>query len=115
MTVSAEWRPLIHEALTLGTPRGRLSVFIPVIVTLALIPVAWLERTLPPLSICNALLGSNCWSVGITRGISSILKGQYAQAWHYNPLAYVALIIMLGIVTFDAFGAVQTRFAREKT
>ena len=107
---SAATSPLfLREAITLATPRGRLSIFLPVLATLALFPVTWLERTLPQLSICRLMLNEWCWSVGITRGVSSLLKAQFAQAWNYNPLSYLVLAVMLSIVVVDAFRYAQSR------
>lgn len=103
MATSFSATKLLREAVTLATPRGRLLVFVPVLALLASIPVTLLERTLPQLSICHALLGEYCYSVGITRGVASILHGAFTQAYNYNPLAYPVLAIMLAIVFFDAW------------
>jgi hypothetical protein len=94
---------LLREAVTLATPRGRLIVFVPVLLLLAAIPVPFLEQTLPQLSICHALLGEHCYSVGITRGVSSILHGAFVQAWSYNPLAFPVLAVLLSIALLDTW------------
>jgi hypothetical protein len=94
-------RAFLREALTLGSPRGRLFVFVPVLIALALLPVAWLARALPQFSICNRVLGEYCYSVGITRGVSSILHADFAGAWQYNPLSYLVLAVMAAVVLSD--------------
>ena len=50
----------------------RPYIFIFVLLILFLIPISTIEST-PNLSICKRVLGDNCPSTGITRGVSSLL------------------------------------------
>ncbi len=78
----------------------RLYVFSCVLLFLFFIPISFLEG-LPNLSICSRILGDYCYSVGITRGVSSLLKGEIGLAMSYNQLSLVVLVIILSIILID--------------
>jgi len=78
----------------------RPFIFIIILSILAIIPINTLQ-SLPNLSICNAVLGDLCYSVGITRGVSSILKGDLSLALSFNPLSFLVLALMIFILLID--------------
>ncbi|MBI2004442.1 DUF2752 domain-containing protein [Candidatus Pacearchaeota archaeon] len=86
--------------LTLSYPKYRFFVFLIVLILLALLPMNIVAKT-HDLSICSKTLGKYCYSVGITRGVSSLLKGNFSQAIEYNFLSIPTLIILLLIMLFD--------------
>lgn len=40
-------------------------------------------------------------SKGITRGVSSLLHLDFKQAYNYNPISFLVLLTMLGIIIWD--------------
>lgn len=81
---------------------------------LAIIPINYLEQS-PNLSVnsiffkpfegkcVNILQHDYCDypSKGITRGVSSILHLEFEQAYNYNPISFLVLLTMLGIIIWD--------------
>ena len=65
-------------------------------------PASYLEA-MPNLSICSHVLGKYCYSVGITRGVSSLLKGNLELAWSYNWISIPVVVVMIGILVGDFF------------
>ena len=90
---------IFWQILSLSS-KFRPFTFITILLILAMTPLSFLER-IPNLSICNVILGRFCYSVGITRGVSSILKGNFGLALSYNPLSFLVLICMLSILGND--------------
>ncbi len=90
----------LSRIFTLSYPKYRLFTFLIVLILLALLPISIVEKT-HDLSICSKVLGKYCYSVGITRGVSSLLKGNFQQAIEYNFLSIPTLITLLGIMFFD--------------
>ena len=84
------------------SPKYRPYTFLTILVGLLLIPVSLLEKT-PNLSICSRVLGDYCYSVGITRGVSSLLKGNFQQAIDYNFLAVPVLLILIIFIVVDFY------------
>lgn len=91
---------ILSKILTLSYPKYRLFVFVVIILLLAFVPVSFLE-SVPDLSICSRILGDYCYSVGITRGVASLLKGQFSQAIDYNFLSIPVAVILFAFVIFD--------------
>jgi len=85
----------------------RPYTFLFVLFSLFLIPVSYLEKT-PKLSICAKILGDYCPSIGITRGVSSLLKGNINLAISYNWLSVPTLTIMLSIIVYDLYKKLKT-------
>ena len=50
-----------------------------------------------------ALTGYPCLTCGATRCALAFGHGHFFQAWHWNPLAFVALC---GVVVFDVYAAI---------
>lgn len=86
----------------------RPYTFLFVLFCLFLIPISYLEST-PKLSICAKILGNYCPSTGITRGVSSLLKGNLELALSYNWLSIPTLIIMLSIIAYDLYKKIKTQ------
>ncbi len=89
----------LEEVLSLSS-KYRPYIFIIVLGILFFAPISFLESS-PDLSICHHLFGKYCYSVGITRGVSSLLKGNIQTAWNYNPLSFLVLLVMLTLIIFD--------------
>jgi len=90
----------ILDVITFSYPKYRIFTFLAVLFLLFIIPLNTLEST-PDLSICHHALGDYCYSVGITRGVSSLLKGNLSQAIDYNPLSILVLITLITIIIYD--------------
>ena len=89
----------------------RPYVFIIVLLILTILPISILEKT-PQFSICQKALGDYCPSTGITRGVASLLKGDFDIAWNHNPLSLLVLIVMVVIILIDFYK--RSRTARIK-
>jgi L-lactate permease len=87
--------------------------FIFVLMILSLIPVSTIENA-PELSICKRVLKENCPSAGITRGVSSLLKGQVNQAINYNWLSIPTLITMISIIVIDIYKKLKKQNSQTK-
>jgi hypothetical protein len=48
-------------------------------------------------------------SKGITRGVSSILHLDFKQAYDYNPISYLVLLTMFGIIIYDVVYLMRKR------
>ncbi len=73
-----------------------------ILVYLYLVPLYVLE-SYPKLSICAKILKDYCPSIGITRGVSSLIKGDLSLALNYNLLSVPVFIVMVSIILFDVF------------
>ena len=93
---------LLIEIISLSNPKSRIFLFLFILLILILIPISILEA-LPNLSICSHLLGKHCYSVGITRGVSSLLKGDFEQSLEYNLLAPLVLLTIIILIVIDLF------------
>lgn len=88
------------KIISLSDPKYRAVTFLIVLISLAIIPVQILEK-MPNLSLCSKVLGEYCYSVGITRGVSSLLKGDLETSYAYNPLAPLVALVMMAIIVAD--------------
>lgn len=86
--------------------KHRIYLFSLALLILYLVPVNFLE-SMPDLSICSRLFGDYCYSVGITRGVSTLFKGDLIGAINYNILAIPVLILLVGFVLFDSLSALR--------
>ena len=75
----------------------RRYIFILILVLLFVVPVNFIENEMPNLSLCSKVLGKYCYSVGITRGTASLLKGDFYRAWDYNPISF---LVAAGLISF---------------
>jgi hypothetical protein len=80
----------------------RSYIFSFILVYLYLVPLSILE-SYPKLSLCAKILGAYCPSGGITRGVSSLIKGDLFLAINYNFLSIPVFLVMVSIILFDIF------------
>ncbi len=92
-------KKFISKLLTLSYP-SRVFVFLIVLILLAVLPLSIVEKT-HDFSICSKIFGDYCYSVGITRGISCLLKGDFQKAISYNFLSIFVLIIIFILIVRD--------------
>jgi len=78
----------------------RPYVFLLLLLILLITPIQFIE-SLPNISICSRILGDYCYSTGITRSLASLLKLNFNQAWNYNSLGFLVLIIMIIFIIHD--------------
>jgi hypothetical protein len=93
---------IFSRFLTLSYTKYRFFIFLIVLILLRIIPFSIIEKT-HNLSICSALFGKLCYSVGITRGVASLLRGNINEAVEYNPLSILVLIILIIFIVYDFF------------
>lgn len=95
-------RKISSRIFTLTYPKYRFFIFLIVLILLAILPINIVEKT-HEFSVCSKVLGKYCFSVGITRGVSSLLKGNFTNALNYNFLSIPVLILMFGFLINDFF------------
>ena len=98
--MGSKLKEVSSKIFTLSYPKYRFFIFLIVLFLLAVLPINVVEKT-HDASICSKVLGKYCYSVGITRGVSSLLKGNFSQAIEYNFLSIPTLVFLLGIMAFD--------------
>jgi len=91
----------LFDILSFSYAKYRFCSVLLILIILLIAPLNYLTN-LPNLSICNHLFGKYCYSVGITRGVSSLLKGDFQSAWDYNPLSIGVLLGLLMLLVYDA-------------
>lgn len=68
----------------------------------------------PPCPL-QALTGLHCPGCGSTRMLGAVVHGEWRAAWHFNPLALLALLPLLGWGLRQAWlGLRENRFARSE-
>jgi di/tricarboxylate transporter len=90
------------DVLTFSHSKYRFFSFVFILVFLFLIPLNFLEA-LPNFSICSYLFKDYCYSVGLTRGVASLLKGNFVEGLEYNLLSVPVLIILVAFIVYDFF------------
>ncbi len=90
------------KIFTLSYPRWRFFIFIGVLILLRLLPFSFVEKT-QELSICSFIFGKYCYSVGLTRGVSMILRGDIASGIDYNVLSILVLVVLVIFIIHDFF------------
>ena len=95
-----ELKKVLSNILTLSYPKYRFVTFSAILILLILLPFSLIEKT-HSLSICYKLLGDKCYSVGITRGVASLLRGNFEKAVQYNPLSVIVLFIIVVFLIND--------------
>lgn len=92
----------IKEILSFSS-KYRLIIFTIILFLLAIIPLNFLENNIPNLSLCSWIFKDYCYSRGITRGVSALLKGNFVQAINYNWLAIPVLALLIFFIVYDFF------------
>lgn len=95
-------KEIFSKIVTLSYPRYRFFTFLIVLILLRVLPFYIIEKT-HDLSICSALIGKYCYSIGITRGVSSLLRGEFQRAIEFNPLSILVLGIMITFLIYDFY------------
>jgi hypothetical protein len=93
-------KKVVLDIFTFSYPKYRIFTVAGVLLILFIVPVSFLE-SMPNLSICSHVLGKYCYSVGITRGVSSLLKGNLSQALNYNILAMPVFFGLILLIAYD--------------
>lgn len=101
-------KEISSKILTLSYPKYRIGIFFLVLILLAFLPLNIVAIT-HKFSICSKLLGKFCFSEGITRGVSSLLKGNFNQAIEYNFLSIFVLILIFVIIILDLIEIFKNR------
>jgi hypothetical protein len=55
----------------------------------------------------HTVTGIGCPSCGVTRSVLSISAFDFSAAWHYNPLGFPAMLLMLSVPPLIAFDLVK--------
>lgn len=95
-----EVKSFIIKVLSLSDRKYRIVTLFLILFMLFFIPVSFFEK-LPNLSICSGILGEYCFSVGITRGVSSLLKGDFVNAIDYNIFSVLVVVMIIAIIVLD--------------
>ena len=96
-------KEISSKILTLSYPRFRFFIFLIVLILLLVLPFQIIENT-KNFSICTKILGKYCYSEGLTRGVSSLLRGNFSQAIEYNLLSVPVLILLFLFLIHDFWG-----------
>ena len=115
------WKVFL-DIITFSYPQYRLAFFSIVILLLLFIPTSVLEtnHTISVNAILFKPLEGKCISFlkhdycdypskGITRGVSSILHLDFEKAYNYNPISFLVLLTMFGIMIYDIFYLMKKR------
>jgi hypothetical protein len=100
--IISKFRKIASKIFTLSYPKYRFFIFLGVLILLKFLPFYIIEKT-HNLFICYATLGKYCYSVGITRGVSSLLRGDLIKAIEYNFLSIIVLIILIIFIIIDFY------------
>lgn len=103
-------RPLLLEAVTLSTPRGRLLAFITL--TLLIYPArySWLSH----LSLWLLIGWHSAPSIGLTRAYWLLLHGHPSLAWQRNRLIFAVLAVGLPLLAYDGWQLAKPALARRR-
>ncbi|MBI2077074.1 MAG: DUF2752 domain-containing protein [Euryarchaeota archaeon] len=89
------------EFVAFGTPRAIVLNLAGIILILAAWPTDRLHY-LPVRSVWENVFHVKPYSSGMMRALSRILHLDVGGAWDFNPLAFVALPVMLGLIGVNA-------------
>jgi hypothetical protein len=103
----------IERVFTLSYPKWRFFIFLVVLILLRLLPFSIIEKT-HELSLCSMVLGKYCYSVGITRGVSMLLRGDFNSAIEYNILSVLVLGILILFIMYDFYKGFVKSFIKLK-
>lgn len=100
--MGSKLKEFFSKLVSLSYPKYRFFTFFIVLILLRILPFSLIEKT-HDLSICSMLLGEYCYSVGITRGVASLLRGEFQRAIEFNILSILVLIIMILFLIYDFY------------
>ncbi len=95
-------KKIFSKVFTLSYPRWRFFIFLGVLILLRVLPFSIIEKT-NNLSVCALIFGKYCYSIGITRGVSMILRGDLNAGLEYNVLSIAILGILAIFIVHDFF------------
>lgn len=78
--------------------RGQTQVVVPL-----------LNQPLPELCLARRITGWGCPGCGMTRCFISLMHGDLAAAWHYNPSGLLLFALMAAQIPFRAFQICRIR------
>jgi len=106
----------IIEFLSFGSPRAVVYNLSAILLALAIVPTAFLEH-LPVKCIWKSYVipiffkhncptsgiftDCRCPACGLTRGVSSILHGEFSVGQNYNRLSIFVLLFMIGLIIYN--------------
>ena len=93
-------RKLSTSILSYLQARWLLAIVLVYAVT-GLLLRAYADINILPPCLYSTLFHVRCPGCGITTATTFILKGHLADAWHTNPLAYPAIIIISAAIITD--------------
>jgi hypothetical protein len=104
---------ILSKVFTLSYPKWRFLIFLVILIFLRFLPFSIIEKT-PRFSICSMVLGKYCYSIGITRGVSMLLRGDFSSAIEYNLLCIPVLGILIGFILHDFYKGFIKGFIKSK-
>ncbi|HLE47899.1 MAG TPA: DUF2752 domain-containing protein [Candidatus Thermoplasmatota archaeon] len=96
----AAWGRLL-EFVAFGTPRAIVVNLVSILAILAAWPTDRLHY-LPVRSVWENVFHVKPYSSGMMRALSRLLHLDVEGAWDFNPLAFVALPVMVGLIGVNA-------------
>lgn len=93
---------LLLEHLAFDSPRARTLNLLGILGLATAIPTDRLHW-LPVRSVWENVFGFRPYSSGMTRALSRLLHGDLEGAWAFNPLVYVVLPLILGLIGWNAW------------
>ena len=96
---------LVHEAVTLSTPQGRLTAWLLLSVIIFLSPFHWLGN----LSVWQRIGWDSAPSIGLTRAYWLLLHGDIDAALQRNRLILPIVVIGLAMLSVDALRIARGR------
>jgi len=102
MVRKIKFKEISSKIFTLSYNKYRFFIFVFVLILLRFLPFRIIEKT-HQLSICAVLLGKFCYSIGITRGVASLLRGNIQDAINYNILSIFVLTILVIFIIYDFY------------
>ncbi len=83
---------MFSSRLTTATVVG-WAMGIGILSVLVFFPPGRLEE-LPPICISQVLFDLSCWGCGMVRATSSLIRAQFAEAYHYNWRVFIVVPIL---------------------
>ena len=100
-----------REAVTLGTARGRVAMWLLLSAVIFAVPYHWLDN----LSLWKRLGWHSAPSIGLTRAYWLLIHGNPAGAWHRNWLIMPVCVIGLSVIALDVRTIVKKSTKRPKS